>query len=453
MAKQGEELRSKAKDHVVFPVVSPQEVSKMGPLVLTRGEGIYVWDVDGKRYMDSMASGVYAVHVGYGRKDIAKAMAEQASRLHYFCPYGYISEPVIRLGEKLAQLAPGELSITFFTCDGSEAVESAFKIAKQWAYHKGYRRKYKIISRRRAYHGSTMGALAATGTMSPLREIMEPLPPGYRFASAPYCYRCDFGLSYPDCGLMCAKSVEQIILHEGPDNVAAFIGEMVMAAGGCIVPPPEYWPKIREICSKYGVLLIDDEVVCGFGRTGKFFGVEHYGIEPDIMTMAKSLTSGYSPLGATMTRKEIIEDMPAFWHVHTYSNHPVSCTASLENIRIIEAENLVQNSAEVGKYLLSGLQSLSHHPTVGEVRGLGLLTAVEFVKDRATRERFPEDQGFCRRVMDLALEQGLILRQVEDIIEFCPPLIITKPEVDEMIQITDRAITQAEKEFGLQDPL
>ncbi|HEM62509.1 MAG TPA: aminotransferase class III-fold pyridoxal phosphate-dependent enzyme, partial [Chloroflexi bacterium] len=183
MAKKGTELRESAKDHVVFPVVSPQEVSKLGPLVFTRGEGIYVWDVDGKRYMDSMASGVYAVHVGYGRKRIAEAMAEQASQLHYFCPYGYVSEPVIRLGEKLAELAPGDLSITFFTCDGSEAVESAFKIAKQWAYHKGYRRRYKIISRRRAYHGATMGALAATGTMSPLREIMEPLPPGYRFAS------------------------------------------------------------------------------------------------------------------------------------------------------------------------------------------------------------------------------------------------------------------------------
>jgi len=449
MAKAGAELRSKAKERVVFPVVSPQEVSKMGPLVFTRGEGIYVWDVDGKRYMDSMSSGVYAVHVGYGRKDIATAMAEQASRLHYFCPYGYISEPVIKLGEKLAELAPGDLSITFFVCDGSEAVESAFKIAKQWAYHKGYRRKYKIISRRRAYHGSTMGALAATGTMSPLREIMEPLPPGYRFASAPYCYRCDFGLSYPDCNLQCAASVEQIIQHEGPDNVAAFIGEMVMAAGGCIAPPPEYWPRIREICDQYGVLLIDDEVVCGFGRTGKFFGVEHYGIEPDIMTMAKSITSGYSPLGATMTKRQIIEDMPAFWHVHTYNNHPVSCTASLENIRIIEEENLVKNAAEMGKYLLTGLESLSPHPSVGDVRGLGLLTAVEFVKDKATRERFPEEEGFCSRVMDLALEEGLILRQVEDIIEFCPPLIITKSEIDEMLEITDRAITQAEKEFGL----
>jgi adenosylmethionine-8-amino-7-oxononanoate aminotransferase len=418
-------------------------------LVFTHGEGIYVWDVDGKRYMDSMASGVYAVHVGYGRKDIAEAMGEQASRLHYFCPYGYVSEPVIKLGEKLAELAPGDLSITFFTCDGSEAVESAFKIAKQWAYHQGYRRKYKIISRRRAYHGSTMGALAATGTMSPLREIMEPLPPGYRFASAPYCYRCEFGLSYPDCALQCANSVEQIILHQGPENVAAFIGEMVMAAGGCIVPPPEYWPRIREICSKHGVLLIDDEVVCGFGRTGKFFGVEHYGIEPDIMTMAKSLTSGYSPLGATITKPEIIQGMPAFWHVHTYNNHPVSCTAASENIRIIEEENLVQNAAEVGKYLLDGLRSLSTHPSVGDVRGLGLLTAVEFVKDNSTRERFPEDEGFCGRIMDLALDEGVILRQVEDIIEFCPPLIITRSEVDEMIEITDRAITQAEKEFGL----
>jgi adenosylmethionine-8-amino-7-oxononanoate aminotransferase len=449
MAKAGSELRSKAKERVVFPVVSPQEVSKMGPLVFTRGEGIYVWDADGKRYMDSMASGVYAVHVGYGRKDIADAMREQAATLHYFCPYGYVSEPVIRLGEKLAELAPGDLSMTFFVCDGSEAVESAFKIAKQWAYHKGYRRKYKIISRRRAYHGATMGAVAATGTMSPLREIMEPLPPGYRFASAPYCYRCDFGLSYPDCNLQCATSVEQIIQHEGPDNVAAFIGEVAMAAGGCIVPPPEYWPRMREICSQYGVLLIDDEVVCGFGRTGKFFGAEHYGLEPDIMTMAKSITSGYSPLGAAMTKREIIEDMPAFWHVHTYNNHPVSCTASLENIRIIEEENLVKNSAEMGKYLLAGLESLRSHPSVGDVRGLGLLTAVEFVKDRATKERFPEEEGFCSRVMDLALGEGLILRQVEDIIEFCPPLIINKSEIDEMLDITDRAIAQAEKEFGL----
>jgi len=449
MAERGAELRSKATEYVVFPVVSRDEVSKLGPLVFVRGEGIYVWDVDGKRYMDSMASGVYAVHVGYGRQEIAKAMQEQASRLHYFCPYGYISEPVIKLGQKLAELAPGDLTLTFFTCDGSEAVESAFKIAKQWAYRKGYRRKYKIISRRRAYHGSTMGALAATGTMSPLREIMEPLPPGYYFASAPYCYRCDFGLSYPDCKLQCANSVEQIIQHEGPDNVAAFIGEMVMAAGGCIVPPPEYWPRIREICDQYGVLLIDDEVVCGFGRTGKFFGAEHYGIEPDIMTMAKCITSGYAPLGATITTKEIIDDIPAFWHVHTYNNHPVSCTASLVNIDIIEEEKLVENSATVGKYLLSGLESLSDHPTVGEVRGLGLLTAIEFVKDKKTRERFPEEQGFCTRIMDLALDEGLILRRVEDIIEFCPPLIITKSEIDEMLEITDQAISQAEKEFGL----
>ena len=449
MAEVASDLRSKATEYVVFPVVTPEEVSKLGPLVFTRGEGIYVWDTDGKRYMDSMASGVYAVHVGYGREKIADAMREQAATLHYFCPYGYISEPVIKLGEKLAELAPGDLSVTFFTCDGSEAVESAFKIAKQWAYHKGYRRKYKIISRRRAYHGSTMGALAATGTMSTMRQIMEPLPPGYRFASAPYCYRCDFDLAYADCDLQCATSVEQIIQHEGPENVAAFIGEMVMAAGGCIVPPPEYWPKIREICDQYGVLLIDDEVVCGFGRTGKFFGAEHYGIEPDLMTMAKSLTSGYSPLGATMTRREIIEDMPTFWHVHTYNNHPVSCTASLVNIEIIEEEKLVENSAEMGKYLLSGLESLAHHPSVGDVRGLGLITAIEFVRDKKTRERFPEEQGFCSRVMDLALDKGLILRQVEDIIEFCPPLIINKSEIDEMLEITDQAITQAEKEFGL----
>jgi adenosylmethionine-8-amino-7-oxononanoate aminotransferase len=449
MATKGAELQQKAREHIIFPAVPPGQVAKMGPIVFTHGEGIYLWDTEGKRYMDSMSSGVYAVHIGYGREEMAKVMYDQARTMHYFCPYGYIGLPPIAFAEKLSEILPGDMPYVFFTQDGSEAVESAFKLAKQWAYHQGYRRKYKIISRRRAYHGSTMGALAATGTMPPLREIMEPLPPGYYFALPPYCYRCPINMRYPDCGVECVEQIRKLIEFEGADAVAAVIGEVVMAAGGCIVPPQEYWPRLREICTQYGVLLIDDEVVCGFGRTGKMFASEHYGVEPDMVVMAKGITSGYAPLGATACKRFIVEDMPVFMHVHTYNNHPISTAIGLRNVEIIEREKLVQNAAEVGAYLLEGLRSLAAHPSVGDVRGLGLITAVEFVRDKKTRARFAEAEGFCQRVMDLAIQQGLILRQVEDIIEFCPPLIITKPEVDEMIRITAAAIAQAEKEFGL----
>jgi len=449
MAGHMTELQRKAVEHVIFPAVTPAKVAELGPLVFTRGEGIYLWDSDGKRYMDSMSSGVYAVHIGYGREEMAKAMYEQAKTLHYFCPYGYISAPPIQLAEKLSEILPGDMPYVFFTQDGSEAVESAFKLAKQWAYHKGFRRKYKIISRRRAYHGSTMGALAATGTMYPLREIMEPLPPGYYFAPPPYCYRCPFGMSYPECEVLCAEAIGQMIEFEGPENVVAVIGEVVMAAGGCIVPPPEYWRRLREICDQYGVLLIDDEVVGGFGRTGKMFAIDHFGVEPDIVVMAKGITSGYAPLGATACKRFIVEDMPVFMHVHTYSNHPISTLMGLKNIEIIEREDLVHNAAEVGSYLLEGLHALEDHPSVGDVRGLGLITAIEFVKDKETRAHFAETDRFCERVMSLALHEGLILRQVEDIIEFCPPLTISKNEVDEMLSITERAISQAEHELGM----
>lgn len=440
-------LRERAVEHVIFPCVTREDVDKLGPLVFVRGEGIYLWDTDGKRYMDSMSSGVYAVLIGYGREEMAQVMYDQAKTMHYFCPYGFVARPPISFAEKLSQILPGDMPNVFFTQDGSEAVESAFKLAKQWAYYEGYPRKYKIISRRRAYHGSTMGALAATGTMSPLRQIMEPLPPGYLFAPEQYCYRCPFGLEYPACDIQCVEAIGQMIEFEGPDSVVAVIGEVVLGAGGGMVPPPEYWPRLREICTEYGVLLIDDEVVCGFGRTGKMFGIEHFGVEPDIVTMAKGITSGYIPLGATACKSFVVENMPRFMHVHTYNNHPVSTITGHKNVEIIEREGLVENSAEVGAYMLEGLESLSSHPTVGDVRGLGLMCAVEFVRDKATKARFDEKVGFCERVMDLALEQGLILRRVGNIIEFCPPLIITKDEVDEMVRITDEAIAQAEKEI------
>ncbi len=449
MKSETQSSRQRAVAHVIFPVVSSEQVSGLGPLVFTRGEGIYLWDTEGRRYMDSMSSGVYAVLIGYGREEMARTMYDQARTMHYFCPYGFISEPAIAFAEKLSEILPGDMPYVFFTQDGSEAVESAFKLAKQWAYHQGFRRKYKIISRRRAYHGSTMGALAATGTMYPLRQIMEPLPPGYYFVPEQYCYRCPFGLEYPNCSLQCVEAIRQIIEFENPESVAAVIAEVVYGAGGVMVPPPEYWPRLREICTRYGVLLIDDEVVCGFGRTGKMFGIDHFGVEPDLITMAKGISSGYVPLGATACKRFVVEEMPVFMHVHTYNNHPVTTATGLKNVEIIEREGLVQNSAEVGAYLLEGLRSLSTHPSVGDVRGLGLMCAVEFVRDKATKERFEEKERFCERIMEYALAEGLILRQVEDIIEFCPPLIITRPEVDDLLRITEKAIARVEREAGM----
>jgi putrescine aminotransferase len=280
-----------------------------------------------------------------------------------------------------------------------------------------------------------------------MRQIMEPLAPGTIFVESPYCYRCPFHLSYPHCDLLCAKDIERIIQFEDPRQISAFIGEPIQQGFGAYAPPKEYWEVVRDICDRYGILLIIDEVICGFGRTGKWFGIEHYEIQPDIITLAKGISSGYVPLGGIGCTDEVMEPIEIFHHVHTYANHPVSCAAGVKNIEIIKKEKLVENSYKMGAYFLEGLKSLEPHPTIGEARGTGLWTAIDFTVNKKNRAPFPLNRII--HIIERAKRKGLIVKTMGQALEFAPPLIIQKEEIDEAIKILDECITEEEKEMGL----
>jgi len=416
--------------------------------VIVRGEGNYVLDEEGNRYLDLMAGNTRPNAIGYGREEVAKAMYDQAKTMHYYSPAFFITPPAVELAKKLASILPGGLTTTCFVCDGSEAVETAFKIAKQYHYFANKQRRFKIISRQNAYHGQTMGALSALGFLNPMRNIMSPLVPGHAFLIPPYCYRCPLNLTFPACDLACAEALDSLIQFEGPDLVAAFIAETVMQGVGALPPPEGYFDKIRNICDKYGVLLIIDEVIVGFGRTGKMFAAEHYHIRPDIVTMAKQLTGGYAPLGAASTTRQIAEAIPTFLHLHTYGNHPVCCAAALANLEIIERENLVANAAEMGKYFLEGLKELQKHPLIGVARGLGLWCAVEIVKDKKNRLPFPPQENITLQLTLAGRTHGAIFRGMGQALEFAPPLTITRKEVEEGVRAIDRALFDVEKKLG-----
>lgn len=439
-------VRMNHESHLLLHRTSKEQLREGIP-VITKGEGVRVFDQDGKTYLDFVSGGTRAVHVGYGRKEIAKAVYDQICELCYFSPMQFANIPAIKLAEVLSEIAPGETNKFFFVCDGSEAVESAIKFARHYHYFKGDKRRYKIISRRGAFHGATTGALCVLGTVMPMRQIMEPLAPGTIFVDSPYCYRCPLHLTYPNCDLACAKDLERIIQFEDPEQISAFIGEPIQQGFGALSPPKDYWKIVKEICENYGILLITDEVICGFGRTGKWFGIEHFDIQPDIITMAKGITSGYVPLGGVGCTDEVIEPIDNFHHIHTYGNHPVSCAAALKNIEIIQKENLIQNSHELGIYFLERLRTLEFHQTVGEVRGTGLWTAIDFTMDKKSKAPFP-----LNRIINLikrAKEKGLIIKTMGQALEFAPPLIIQKEEIDEFIKILSECITEEEKEMGV----
>ena len=424
-----------------------REQLKGGITVITKGEGVRVFDQDGKSYLDLVSGITRPVHVGYGRKDIAQAVYDQICDLCYFSPMQFSNMPAMKLAKVLAEIAPGKINRFFFVCDGSEAVEAAIKFAKHYHYYKGDKNRYKMISRRGAYHGVTGRALSVLGTVLPMRQIMEPLTPGTVFVASPYCYRCPLHLTYPNCDLACAKDIERVIEFEDPEQISAFIGEPIQQGFGALSPPKEYWKIIRKICDTYGILLIIDEVICGFGRTGKWFGVEHFDIQADIITMAKGITSGYVPLGGFGCTDEVMEPIEIFQHLHTYGNHPVSCAAALKNIEIMQGENLIQNAYEMGIYFLEALRTLEFHPTVGEVRGTGLWTAIDFTTNKKSKAPFP-----LSRLMNLvnrAKEKGLIIKLMGRALEFAPPLTIQKEEIDEAIKILDECITEEEKDMGL----
>ena len=423
------------------------------PLVMVGGSGIRVTDSEGRSWID-VNGGYTSVNVGYGRDEIAEAAYEQMLKIAYF-PNATTTPPTIKLAEKLAEMAPGSLSRVFPVSGGSEANETALKIARAYHRRRGDAGRYKIISRNGSYHGTTGGVLWLGSVTQVPRDDYEPMYPGMVYAPQPNPYRCEFGGQSPsECAVRCAQAIEDLILFHKPETVAAVIAEPVATPVGAAVPGDEYWPMLREICDRYGVLLIADEVICGFGRTGKMFAIEHWDVVPDIMTVAKGIISSYLPLGAAIVKTEVADYFAGkenyLRHVLTFSGHPVSAAASLKNIEILESEGLVQNAADVGAYFKEQLQGLMvDHPLIGDVRGLGLLLVAELVSDRSTKARFPKDMGIPARLSEKFRKHGLILRPYGDILNLGPPLCITRGEVDEIIHAIDLGLWELEGELGI----
>jgi adenosylmethionine-8-amino-7-oxononanoate aminotransferase len=433
--------------HLIMHLTPNTEIEK-GITEIARGEGVHVFDTEGNKYIDLVAGVTRPVHLGYGNQELAQAIYDQIMELSYFTPMMFTNKPALQLAQVLAKIAPGEINRFTFECDGSEAVETAMKLAKHYHYFKGDKGRYKVFSRKGAYHGVNGVGVRALGSVVPMRHMMEPLAPGSVFAESPYCYRCPYNLTYPDCDVVCARNIESIIEFEGPEQFSAFIGEPIQQGFGALAPPREYWPIIREICDKFGILLIIDEVICGFGRTGKMFATEHFDVQPDIITMAKGITSGYVPLGAVGCTDSVMEPIEVFYHLHTYGNHPVPCAAGLKTIEILQREALVEASATLGKYFLECLKELEHHPIVGEVRGAGMWTAIDFTIDKKTRAPLPAEH-----LVDMAArakQKGLLIKlaPVRQAFEFAPPLTIQKEEIDTALKIIEECISEKEKEIG-----
>ncbi|OQY99038.1 MAG: aspartate aminotransferase family protein [Chloroflexi bacterium UTCFX4] len=451
------QLNENIKQHTWLHFTQMKNViDDAAPMVIARGEGSTVWDTQGKKYIDGLA-GLFCVNVGYGRQEIIDAITQQLQKIAYVSPFSFPNEPAVELAAKLARLSPiGSDARVFFVTGGSEAVESALKISKQYQRLRGYQGRYKTISRRVAYHGTTMGALSVGG-LTGIRKMYEPLVPGARHVHLPHRYRCDYCATLADCTGQCTREVANVIEFEDPQTIAAAIMEPVQNSGGCIVPPPTYYPEIRRLTRENGIVMIMDEVICGFGRTGKMFGTEHWGVQPDMMTLAKGMTSAYYPLGAVIVSKEIADafigdEGKKLLHGITFGGHPVAAAAALANIAIIERENLVEQAAQKGDYLRAELhRALDRHPSIGDIRGAGLFMGIEFVKDKATREEM--DGGpMMGWLSDQLLQRGLICRcddRLDPVIQLSPPLVITKEEIDQVVGVIEEVVGALEEELHM----
>ena len=429
------------------PFSRTRYVEQHGLLPIVRGEGARVYDANGREYVDAHAS-LWLVNVGYGRQEIVEAVHRQMQSLSWFsCFEGYTNLPSIDLAERLIEmLRPEGMDKVFFSGSGSEAVETALKIVRQYWKLKGRPEKYKIVSRNRAYHGVTFGGVSATG-MPANRAMFEPLLPGFLHAPCPDPYLREVDAPDERFPQACADALEQVIKSEGAQGVGAIIVEPVQGAGGVIIPPDGYLQHLRDIATRHDVLLIFDEVITGFGRTGDMFGARHWNVRPDIMTFAKGITSGYLPLGATAVSREVFETFyanekqGAFRHGNTYSGHPTACAAALANLAILEREDLAGNARKIGRRLLDGLETLSRHEIVGFVDGVGLLARVQLVRDRKTRAPFAPELTVAERISRRARELGVIFRPLPgDALSFSPPLCLTASEADTIVGVVDLAI-------------
>jgi adenosylmethionine-8-amino-7-oxononanoate aminotransferase len=420
--------------------------------IFVRGEGTRVYDANGTEYFDGL-SGLFTNALGYGRKELGEAAATQMNELGFFPLWTYAHPRAIELAERLASLAPGDLNRVFFTSGGAEANESAWKLARNYHKMRGDIDRYKVISREIAYHGTTLGALTIT-SLQPYRIPFEPLVPGAIKVPATNFYRAERHADDPIAfGLWQARQIEEAILREGPETVAAVFLEPVQNAGGCFTPPPGYWQEVREICDRYGVLLVSDDVICGFGRLGSWFGGYKYDYIPDIITCAKGITAGYAPLGAMIVSDRIAEPFmqgdAAFLHGFTWSGHPVSCAVSLKVLDIIEEEGILEHVAKNESYFHDGLDSLRDIPIVGDVRGAGYFWGIELVKDQDTKETWSGDdaerllRGFVSPEM---FRRGLICRsddRGDPVVQLAPPLISTRDDIDFMVGVLHDVFSEA----------
>ncbi len=447
-----DELSDSARRHLWMHFTRMSSYADHEVPVMVRGQGPYVYDSHGKRYLDGLA-GLFVVQVGHGRTELAEAAAKQASELAYFPLWSYAHQPAVELADRLAALAPGDINRVFFTTGGSEAVESAWKLARQYFKLVGKPEKTKVISRNWAYHGTTFGALSLTG-LPGIKTPFEPLVPGAIKVQNTNHYRCIDCASLDQCNLACAEDIEQRIEFEGPETVAAIFLEPVQNAGGCFTPAPGYFARVREICDKYDILLVSDEVITAFGRLGQWFGAQKYGYQPDIITCAKGLTSGYSPIGAMLASDRLMEpflkDENSFLHGITFAGHPVSAAVALANLDIFERDQLLEHVRDKEGEFRSKLETLSDLDIVGEIRGAGFFYGIELVKDKSTRETFSDDESerLLRGILTPKLfELGLICRaddRGDPVVQLSPPLVCESEQFDEMVAILREAFETAQ---------
>ena len=444
-------LQEAAKRHLWMHFTRMSTFDEEELPIMVRGEGVYVWDSSGKRYLDGL-SGLFVSQLGHGRTELAEAASKQASTLAYFPVWSYAHTPAVELAEKLASLAPGDLNRVFFTTGGGEAVEAAYKLARQYFAAKGKHHKYKVISRNIAYHGASLGALAITG-LPAYKAPFEPLLPGARKVANTNQYRCKDCAWKGSCTLRCADDIERVIQYEGADTVAVVYLEPVQNGGGCFTPPPGYFERVREICDEYDVLLVSDEVITAFGRLGHYFGAERYGFRPDMITCAKGMTSGYAPIGAMIASDKLMEPFlhgtSTYLHGITYGGHPVSAAVALANLEVFEREQINDHVLANEKIFREKLESLMDIPIVGEVRGAGYFYALDLVKDQESKGLFSEEESerllrsFLSREI---LDAGLICRsddRGEPVIQLAPPLISTVEHFDEIISVLRPVLERA----------
>ncbi|RMF87675.1 MAG: aspartate aminotransferase family protein [Nitrospinota bacterium] len=428
--------------------------------VITRGEGVYIYDQQGKRYLDASGGSNASVPIGHGVPEVIEAMVAQAQKITFVPMHYFLSEPVQQFAEAVAAITPPGLNKVWFVSGGSEATENAIKLARQYHLERGEGSRYKIISRWQSFHGNTLGALAASGhtyrrsKYLPMLKDFPHIPPANP-------YRCWFGKECPRCNLECAHILEAVIRQEGPESIAAFMAEPIVGATtGATVPPDGYFAVIREICDRYGVLLIADEVQTGFGRTGKYFCLEHWNVIPDIITVAKGMSGGYTPLGAVIASEKVLEpflqNRTNFVGGHTYSGNPLSCAVGMAVLQYIQQHKLVEKAAVQGAYLLASLRErLADAPSVGEVRGRGLMVGIEFVRNRETKDPYPPEARFSARVTAEAADRGAIVYPGTgtadglqgDHILLTPPYIISREEIDELVGILVEAIATTEAAY------